>query len=274
MFGVAVWIAALAVMLASLAGVIFVWKRFGSWVEKRLGYLVTFAGGVFLIVIIDLGQESMEFGLPILELIIWALAGAVFLELADSIIPDSHHHHGRADDHEHTDIDARRMLLGDAVHNIGDGILLVPAFLIDMRLGIATTIAIFLHELVQELAEFFVLREAGYSNKEALWKNFLVSATILLGVAISMLVFSYAESFIGPLTAFAAGGFLFIIVRDLLPHTIVAIKQEGHVAQHVLSFVLGLGIMLGVGLLVPHSHDTDAHTDEHPHAHEVEEHRD
>lgn len=245
-----VFISAFIVMLASLVGVIFVWKQFGKWVEQHLSYLVSFSIGVFLVVIYNLGLEAVEMELTLGMFIGWAVLGVVVLELGGRLIPKAHHHHEFEHDHPHTRVDARRMLLGDAIHNIGDGILLVPAFLVDIRIGIATTTAVFLHELVQELSEFFVLRDAGHSTKKALVLNFLVSSTILMGVVLSLYVSSYAERFVGLLIAFAAGGFLYVVFRDLLPNTFTCMKKQGSIVLHLLAIILGLVVMFAVGLIV------------------------
>ena len=115
------------------------------------------------------------------------LLGVLVLEIIERFHLASHHHHDTKHDHEHTGINARKLLFTDAIHNVADGVLLVPAFAVDVRLGIATAVAIFLHEAVQEVSEFFVLKEAGYSTKKALTLNFLVSSTILIGVGLGVL---------------------------------------------------------------------------------------
>ena len=67
--------------------------------------------------------------------------------------------------------------MGDAIHNVHDGIILVPAFLVSPVVGFGTALAILFHETVQEIAEFFILLGAGYSIKKALLLNLIVSTT-------------------------------------------------------------------------------------------------
>lgn len=146
------------------------------------------------------------------------------------------------------------MMLGDAVHNIGDGLLLVPAFAVSTQAGIAAAVAIFFHEFVQEISEFFVLKQAGYSTKEALGKNFIVSSTILIGVFLS-LTLSSVDGLADLLIPFAAGGFLHVILRDLIPHAVRSVKRHGKSHIHVASLILGATIMLGMTLAFPHGHE-------------------
>lgn len=265
-------LASFSIMLASLAGIFFIWHTSGLWLERNLRYLTSFALGVFVVTIILLIGESWELKANLPELILAVVLGAVFLHLAIRLIPKAHHHHGKeisdCEINKHSHIDARRMLLGDAIHNVGDGILLVPAFLIDVRIGLATAVAVFLHELVQEIAEFFVLREAGYSTTSALGKNFLVSATILIGVGIGFYISDY-EHLIAPLLAFSAGGFWYVVIKDLLPDIISqAGENKKEIAKHASTVVVGVGLMFLVSILTGHSHVFE--DDDHGHEEELD----
>jgi zinc and cadmium transporter len=146
------------------------------------------------------------------------------------------------------------MLSGDAVHNIADGIVLVPAFLIDVWVGVGTAVAIFLHEFVQEIAEFFVLKEAGYTTRQALIRNFAVSATILIGVLLAFFAVSI-ETLEAPLLAFAGGGFTYVILRDLLPSIIRSVQSGHRVAYFILAAVIGAGLLSSIQAITPHGHE-------------------
>ncbi len=248
-------IAALIIMLASLSGAIFVWKSADSLVMRNSRYLVTFSAGVFIIVSYGLFTESIELGGRFLLILTTAIAGALFLEIVGRIMSTTHHHHGTDHGHSHDHLDAKKVLLGDALHNIVDGLLLVPAFLIDVRVGIATTLAIFLHEIVQEISEFFIMKEAGYSTTKALILNFLVSSTILIGVYLGFYI-AVSDTAIAALTAFAAGAFMYVVFRDLLPSTMRDIVRKRDAKKHLIAGVLGLIVMFSVGALLPHHEDS------------------
>lgn len=255
--------AAFIVMLASLVGVIFVWNGFGRFLEKRAQYLTTFSGGVFLVLIYAMVVETFHLASSPWIAIVSIAFGVLIIEVLTRCIPAGHHHHTLPPncENKHSSIDARRMLWSDSFHNLGDGILLAGAFLIDVRVGIAATIGIFLHEVVQEISEFFVLREAGYSTKKALLYNFLTSSTILIGVLLGVTLASI-ESFIAPLIGFAAGGFIYVLFRDLIPHAVHSSRETHTQWKHVLVFIIGIGTMIFANALVPHSHD---HEDDHNH---------
>lgn len=254
-------IAGLAIMLASLTGAFFIGRSTGAWMKKNLKYLVTLSAGVFVAIIYGLLSEVIGHSeTPWYSILGWIALGVVVVEVLSRLIPKAHHHHGDHDhDHAHGKLEARRMLLGDAMHNIADGLLLVPAFIADIRLGIFTAFAIFAHELVQEISEFFVLKEAGYTNRQALLRNFIVSGTIFIGVAASLLVTSIEVLEI-PLLCFAAGGFIYIVLRDLLPHTASSIRKEKSSAiKHIAIGLVGILVMMLVSRAIPHEHPEEEH---------------
>lgn len=243
-------------MLASLAGKLVTYKALGAFVMPRLRYLVSLAAGVFVVIIYGLVEEALHDGLS--TTIVGAFfVGALLLEVVTRLLPkDTHHHHGPHPEHHHHQIDARRMLIGDAVHNIHDGLTLVPAFLVAPVVGFGTAAGILLHELVQEVSEFFVLKEAGYSDRKALLWNFAVSSTILVGVVLASLLAS-VEAFAHPLVAFSAGGFTYVLLRDLLPSIVSHARSERAVGRYALMFLLGLLLMTFVSIAVPHEYEEE-----------------
>lgn len=249
---ISILLATFAIMLASLAGVFFAWKGFAKFFERNATILTNFAIGVFIAVVYTLFREAHHEGLAYTELFLWGLSGAVFLEMISRIIPGAHHHHETSHNaHIHSRLDAKRLLLGDAIHNIGDGIILVPAFFVDIRFGIATAIGIFIHEVLQEIAQFFILKTAGYSTRRALLYNFLSSSTIFIGVVISLNV-AFSDENLAILLAISGGGFLYVIFRDLLPDTFHVVHCTKRYFFYSTIIALGVLTMLAVSLIVPH----------------------
>lgn len=243
-------IAAFAVMLISLSGVLFAAGPLHRLAHRNLPYLATFAGGVFLIVVYHLLEESLHEGSVALAAGA-ILFGAALMEALHHLLPDTHHHHSMEHGHAHTSIDGRRVLLADALHNVGDGVLIVASFAVDFYVGVAATIGILIHEFVQEISEFFVLKEAGYSTRDALVRNFLASSTILLGVIIALYLAS-AEEIALLFAGLAAGGFLAVILRDIIPHTVHSIRSHGGGGMHLAALVAGIALMVGIQLALPH----------------------
>jgi zinc and cadmium transporter len=243
-------LAALAVMFVSLLGVVFTAGALGAWMRRYLTYLATFSAGVFLLIAYHLSQEAVEEGGWLVGLAAIAL-GSALMEGIHFLLPNKHHHHGHSHDHSHTTIDGRRVLVSDALHNVGDGILLVGAFAASTWIGVAATVGVLLHEAVQEISEYFVLREAGYTNRDALTRNFAVSSTILIGVVAAALL-STSPIILALLAGIAAGGFLSVVFHDLLPHAIHSVRTHGHGYVHVAAALFGGVAIFGVQSAFPH----------------------
>ena len=108
-------------------------------------------------------------------------------------------------------------LFGDGAHNFVDGVLITASFLADPALGVATTVAIVLHEIPQEISDVAVLIQGGFSRRKAVLLNFCCATACLVG-AISTLLFSQLmELNLAAMLAFTAGGFIYIATSDLVP---------------------------------------------------------
>ncbi len=249
-------VAACAVMLVSLSGVLFASQTLSRWMRSNLTYLATFSGGVFLIVVYHLLEETLHESGSVAIAAGAVLFGVALMEALHHLLPAEHHHHNIEHGHAHTSVDGRRVLLSDALHNVGDGVLLVAAFATSWAIGIAATIGILIHELVQEISEFFVLKEAGYSTSKALSRNFLSSSTILVGVALAAFL-SSADEISVLFGGLAAGGFLAVLLRDLMPHALESIRERGGAWKHVTALFLGVALMLSVQTYFGHEEGAD-----------------
>lgn len=248
------------ITLASLAGVGFSIGPAHLWMKKNMSYLTPFAAGVFLVTSFFLVREVFE--LASVPLAISSIVGGFLLFFViQYLIPESHHHHDDAcDSHDHTS--AIKILIGDTFHNIGDGIILVPAFFISTELGIITAVSILIHELLQSISQYFVIRHAGYSHGRTLAYNFITALTIFVGVGIG-LVLTHTETLQAIILGISAGAFLQIVFHDLVPH------GHGHdkklVAKQILAFILGIASIVVINILLPHEHE---HKEDIEHANE------
>jgi zinc and cadmium transporter len=132
-------------------------------------------------------------------------------------------------------------LFGDSIHNFIDGLVIAAAFMVDFKLGVATTLAVAIHEIPQEIGDYGVLIYAGFKNKTALILNYVVSLTVVLGGIVGYFMFQHLESILPYLLPFAAGGFVYIAASDLMPE----IKKEKNLKKSMVSFlVFIIGILL------------------------------
>ncbi|MEK7479693.1 MAG: ZIP family metal transporter [Patescibacteria group bacterium] len=247
-------IASFLVMLVSLSGKLVTWRAAGPFIERNLHFFVSFAAGVLLVVTYSISSEMIEHAGSFAAGFPWVVAGALLVLVAFRYLPHFHHHHDvEAADHAHTRIDAGRVLLSDGIHNVGDGIVIAASFAASPLLGIASTASILVHEVLQEISEFFVLRQAGLSVRTALTYNFLVSATILIGAVGGYFLLEQFEAFELPLLGLAAGSYLIVVFHDLIPHSIDSARERGHYLKHMVFFAVGIVLMAALVTLLPHS---------------------
>ena len=241
------------IMLASLVGVFSVWRRAGRAIERNLNLLVSFSAGVFIVIAYQLGIEVVEHSATLGSGLVWIVIGLLTVWLLFKFLPSSHHHHDEASEtHPHSRLNARRIMTSDALHNLGDGILLATSFAVSSSLGMLTALSIFVHELVQEISEFFVLRQAGYSTKSALILNFAISATVLLGALGGFFLLESFETLEVPLLGLASGAFLVVVFHDLIPHSVRSSRHENLYWRHLLWFLVGMVLMFVVSTFTAH----------------------
>ena len=137
------------------------------------------------------------------------------------------------------------ILVSDAVHNFIDGLIIAASFVTSFPLGVATTLAVTLHEIPQELGDFAVLVYGGFGRKQALMFNFATAITAILGGIVGYLASSIMQTSIIYLLPFAAGNFIYIAAADLIPE----IKHQVRLRRSILHFgvfIIGIAIMLMV----------------------------
>ncbi|OGE82805.1 MAG: hypothetical protein A3B10_03795 [Candidatus Doudnabacteria bacterium RIFCSPLOWO2_01_FULL_44_21] len=239
------FLAILSVIIVSLISLI---GLFAISLNSRLGktflnFLVSFAAGALLgdvfIHLLPQLAENNNFNLNI-SLII--LASVVGFFVTEKFI-HWHHHHNESEENKMTYHPVAILnLIGDGLHNLIDGLIIGGAYLIDLRVGLATTVAVILHEIPQEIGDFGVLIYAGFSRKKALFFNFLSALMALVGVFVALSI-GRIENFTPILVAIGTGSFLYIAVADLIPEIH---KSKEKALSQFLIMLLGIAIMFAL----------------------------
>ena len=155
------------------------------------------------------------------------------------------HHHGDDTEENHIHPVGKLLLFTDGFHNFIDGIIIGVSFLVSIPIGIATILAVVLHEIPQEIGDFAVLIHSGYTAKRALWLNFLSALMAILGLVLALIFGSMAESFTLWILPIAAGGFIYIAVADLIPE-LQKTKELKHSMFQILTVLLGIFLMVAL----------------------------
>lgn len=209
--------------------------------RKSLIYLVSFSTGALLgdafIHLLPSAVKEYGFGLSISLSVI---SGIAFSFVVEKFIHWRHCHNVGNGKHIHPF--AIVNLYGDSIHNFIDGVIIGAGYLIGIDVGIATTIAVILHEIPQEIGDFAILLHGGFTKGKALFYNFLTALTAIAGLAVSLISGIYINNIIAFLVPFSAGSLIYIAGSDLIPemHKEVAVKKS--TIQFVL-FLLGIFVM-------------------------------
>jgi zinc and cadmium transporter len=241
-----VWgISLLSVFVVSLISLIGVFTI--SIKDEKLGkvllYFVSFAAGALLgDAFIHIMPEAIEqYGFGIL-VSLSILAGMMVFFVLEKLIHWRHCHVPTSESHPHPF--AYMNLVGDTVHNFIDGLIIGGSYIVSIPVGVATTTAVILHEIPQEIGDFGVLLHGGFTRKKALALNFLTALTAVAGTLVALMAGYFMQNVGMFLLPFAAGGFIYIASADLIPELHKDSVELRKSLLQLVFFTLGIGIML------------------------------
>ena len=232
----------IVISLISLVGVITLSLN-KTKLRAMLLFMVSFAvGGLFGDAFIHILPESFRTLGANLKTSLYVLAGIFIFFILEKFIRWRHCHIPTSKEHIHPV--AILNLVGDGVHNMMDGMIVAASFTVSIPIGIATTLAVILHEIPQEIGDFGILVYSGLPVKKALFLNFMSALTAVVGAIIALILESRIRGFSVYLLPITAGGFLYIGGSDLIPE----LHKEDHVKIST-SIVQLAAIMLGIGIM-------------------------
>ncbi len=216
-----------------------------SWIPTLVSFAIgALLGAAFLEVI----PHAFENGDPH-TVAMSILGGILVFFLLEKLLLWRHSHEGHGDEHEvaHLAGDAGHdhgrsgalIVVGDTIHNFLDGILIAAAFLQSTQLGIITALAIVAHEIPQEVGDFVILLNSGYSRTKAFCLNVLSSGATVVGGVLGYFVLQVLEGWTPILLGIVAASMIYVAVADLIPGLHRRPELRATVSQMVL---IGLGI--------------------------------
>ncbi|MFX0098494.1 MAG: ZIP family metal transporter [Candidatus Hodarchaeota archaeon] len=185
---------------------------------KKLHYLVAYAQGTLLTsAIIGLlphaihHAEELFPGEPAMLVMTWLLIGIIIFIIIEKLITWHHCHDVTCETHKAL---GSMVLIGDALHNLVDGVVIAASFLLSFEIGIVVSIPIIVHEIAQELGDFALLLNSGYPRKKALIFNLLSSTSTIIAAIIAYFALEAFEIAIPFIIAISAGSFLYIAISS------------------------------------------------------------
>lgn len=238
-----------------------------AWLSRALLFglvrqMVSLSAGLLLgTAILHIIPEALE-SQPDFAALSWTLLAGLlgfFLLEKFAVLRHSHHHEGDGHKHGHGHDRAEAgpggmlILVGDGIHNFGDGVMIAAAFLIDVRLGWMTALAIAAHEIPQELGDFIVLLNAGYSRGRALAYNIISGAAAVLGGVTAYFALAHSQQWLPHVLMLSAASFIYIALADIVPDLQRRVDRRESFVQ-VLLLLAGVGViaLLTAALHAPH----------------------
>jgi zinc and cadmium transporter len=231
------WVSALA-----LIGIVFLFVRKPAGRGEAL--LLSFAAGVLLATaFLDLLPEAIELAHGDGNIFIAALAAMIVFFFLERVLHGFHEH-----EEMHTRPSRYLVLLGDGLHNFIDGVVIAASFAASPELGIATTVAVTVHEVPKEIADFSILMSGGFDFRTALLLNFATGLMALLGPVVFFTLEGAVTHHLAWFMTGAAGMFIYVAGTDLIPQ--LHHHRQGPGAMVYLPFLGGIALIATVGALV------------------------
>ncbi len=216
-------VATLVVASSSVALAAFLsFRVLGAFVNR----MVSFSIGILLATaFLHLIPEAFESQASLRQLCAVMLAGLFGFFLLEKIAVYRHSHHFEGDGHHHAHgHDANEagrggvfVLVGSAVHNFSDGIVIAGAFLAGPWIGLAATLSILAHEVPHKIGDFIVLLHAGVAKPRAIAYAAASSSAIVFGGWIGLSFLERMQAMIPYVLVVAAANFIYISLSDLVP---------------------------------------------------------
>lgn len=209
--------------------------------------LISYATGTLLATaLLGLIPHAIEKA-PLISVLSSVLGGIVFFFLLEKLLIWRHCHNKECKVHKPA---GPMILIGDALHNFTDGVVIAASFLSSISLGIVVGLSIIAHEIPQEVGDFAILLHSGYSKKRAFLVNILSGLSALLGAILAYYFLEALQGFVPYIMAISASSFLYVALADLSPQ----LHQKVGLGFAIRQFFLMLAGILTIVLILQFDH--------------------
>ncbi len=234
------WATVLGTLGAGVGSVLLAALLSRALLGRFTQHLLSLAAGALLATaFMHLLPEAFESDITPHVLFTTLLLGLVFFFLLDKA-ELWHHGHEHSHDHDHSShsmghehahhdqgADAPSseqgfagswaVLAGDSVHAFGDGILVAAAFMTDIRLGVAASLAVLAHEIPHHMGDLAVLQRGFGQGRGALLKLCMAGGVTVLGGLLGHFLIEGHESWLPFMLVVASSSYVYVALADLIP---------------------------------------------------------
>ncbi|MBI2123828.1 MAG: ZIP family metal transporter [Candidatus Wildermuthbacteria bacterium] len=229
--------------IGALVGGFFLLARI-RFALKVSHFLAAFAAGVLLAsAFFDLLPEALHEGEAMgINVFFWTLMGMLLFFAIERFIHWFHHHEEYHEHEKEAQATIPLIIIGDTAHNFVDGIVIAATFLVDIQLGIVTTLAVAAHEIPQEVADFGLMLHKGLSIIKVILVNIMSASAAFLGALITYAFGNSLQAYLPAILATTAGFFIYIAASDLIPEIHYEKRRGVALAKTALLF-LGVAVI-------------------------------
>ncbi|RZK99710.1 MAG: ZIP family metal transporter [Rubrivivax sp.] len=215
-----------ATLLGGVASVLLAAALSAPLLSLIVRHLVSLSTGVLLgTALLHVLPEAFESTVEPHALFMTLLVGLMFFFLLEKAELYRHgHHHEHDGHHHHHHFDREQagrggwsVLVGDSIHNFCDGVIIAASFLADPQVGLVTALAIIAHEIPQEVGDYIVLLNAGFSRTRALVYNAISGLAAVVGGVLGYVLIDPWQHYLPYMMVVAASSFIYVAVADLIP---------------------------------------------------------
>jgi len=254
-------------LVVSLAGAYL--PQMGRLKDEHAHMMIAISAGVFIgllmfILLPEAIEESEEGGIDTHYAMMVVALGFVLI-MSINVFMKHAHFHGVEDheeheehDHDHDDDLGHELVsittfIGLAIHAACDGLALAAVFMTGEEMGLMATIGLCIHKFVELFSLSSTMTLAKIDKKKSMIRLVLFALITPIMGALFFLLFSdmEIEGMLGLPLAFAAGTLMYVTMCDLVPESFHRDKTD--VKSYIL-LLIGLGIMLALTIIFPHSH--------------------
>ncbi len=247
-------IGAVSIPLAAVLSFSFLAKMIELMISLSVGMMLSTS----LLHALPEAAEMFEDADVLFATLLVGLLGFFLLEKL-AIMRHSHHHEDDGHHHEHghdrheAGAAGWMILLGHGFHSFTDGILIAAAFLTSPYLGLITCLAILAHEIPNQVGDFIVMLNAGFSRRRALGYSIFNTISSAIAAVIGYHMLEKSHALIPYVLTLASAGFIYIALSDLMPQMQRRTSIRETIPQIILVAV-GIGIIFMLTHLLHHSH--------------------
>jgi zinc and cadmium transporter len=240
----------LATLVGGLLSVLIAASLTVGLLSRVVHHLVSLSTGLLLgTALLNVLPEAFESQAHPQHLFITLLGGLLFFFFLEKAELYRHGHHHESDSHQHHHgFDLQQagrggwsVLVGDSIHNFCDGVIIAASFLADTHLGLVTAAAIIAHEIPQEVGDYIVLINAGFSRGRALLYNAISGLAAVVGGVMGYWVMTPWQALLPYLLVVASSSFIYVAVADLIPQLQHRLPLRATLAQ-IAWLILGLAL--------------------------------